>query len=324
MRLPHEPPQEAEISDPSGERVPLGTQSRLIGHPDHRSPQLVGHSVETRSPLADLDVTGPGERVGNPQAPGQVPGARLERLPRHVELLRAVLADDLQRPVAGARRVGDRHEQALVRQLGEDGADPGGDRRRPAVEQFTRHRGGERRREHRDAAQHGLFPVVEQCVTPVQRGTQRTVPVVSARTAGQQVQPVCQAVLEPIEPERGVAGRRKLDRERNAVQRLAYRGDPAQIALHGFRPAGGGSTDEQLDRVRGLSVRPFDGQPRQGEDPFERNQKPGTRGGEHREVRRIRQEPFEEDDHAIQEVLAVVEDEQDLALSEPTRERVLR
>ena len=66
------------------------------------------------------------------QAPAQVPDERLDRLARVVEPIGAVLADRLQRAVAGPARLGDRDQQALVGQPGQDGRDGAGRHRRPA------------------------------------------------------------------------------------------------------------------------------------------------------------------------------------------------
>ena len=239
-------------------------------------------------------------------------GDRLAEAERHREVPQVVLErlDDLL--------VADR-----VREPGQRGPGRAVGRRRPAGQHGLRRGRGERGREHRDPAQHRPVGLVEQGVAPVERGPERTVPVVRARTAGQQVHPVGQPGFDPVQAERRDAGGGQLDRQRHAVKTPADGRDPGGIRLRQRAPGRGGAGQEQLHRVTRAAVAGRDAQARHREHPLERHQQPGAAGDQHRQPRAAREQPLEQHRHPVQQVLAVVQDQQRLPRRQPAEHGVL-
>ena len=157
-----------------------------------------------------------------------MPGGSLVSLARRVQLGGTVLADGLQRAVAGSGRVRGGDQQALIGEPGQRGRDRTAGRRRPAGQHGLRRGRGERGREHRDPAQHRPVGLVEQGVAPVERGPERAVPVVRPRAAGQQVHPVGQPGLNPVQAER---------RTRAAVSSIASATPSRPRQMAATRPA---------------------------------------------------------------------------------------
>ena len=104
-----------------GVGVPVGP----AGRPAQRGPEVVGHGVEPRPPLAAAGggVLGVGEGLGRRQAPPQVAVAGGVELAGVGQPFGPVLADGLQRPVPGAPGGGGGGQQTLVRQPGQPGHD---------------------------------------------------------------------------------------------------------------------------------------------------------------------------------------------------------
>src|SRR5260370_17259406 len=88
----------------------------LPGCPPQRSPEVIGHRVETGPPATGGGRGVLGQPGGGGQAPAQMVSPCRGELTGRGELLGTVLADRLQYPVPGAaRRRGD-DQQALIRQ----------------------------------------------------------------------------------------------------------------------------------------------------------------------------------------------------------------
>ena len=281
LRLAGHAAGEAQLGQTDRQPVRLRAVSSISRRPGQRTPQLVGDLIERGPP-------GTGELAGRElessaliQAPTQVARECLDRLACVLEPLDAVLADGFQGAVASPARPRDRDQQALVGEPGQDGRDSAGRHRRPTGQNHRRRGSGERAGENRDPAQHRLIGFVQQCVTPVERRAQRTMPVVDPRAAGQQPQPVGQPSFEPVEPERREPGGGQLDRQRHAIEAPADGGDAFLVVGRQRTPAGCCPPEEQLDRVTRATVVRFDGQPGHREHPFEGNQQPGPAGGEH-------------------------------------------
>ena len=89
-------------------------------------------------------------------------------------------------------------------------------------------------------------------------------------------------------------------------------------------PPAAARAEEQLDRVTRAAIVGFDGQPGHREHPFEGHQQPGPAGGEHGQPGTAGEQPFQQDHHAVQQVLAVVQHEQRLPLGQPAEDVVRR
>ena len=263
------------------------------------------------------------EAAGGVQAPAQVADRSLVRLPFGGQLAGAVLPDGLQRAVPGPGHVRGRDQEALIGEPGQHGRDHAVGHRRPAGTHRHRRRRGERSREHRYPAQYRLAGLVQQGIAPVKRGPQRAMPVIRPSAAGQQVHPVRQPGLDPVQAQRREARGRQLDRQRHAVEPPADGGDPVRVACSKRSPGRRRAHPEQLHRITRPAVAGLDGQPGHREHPLEWHQQPGAAGDQHRQPRAARQEPLKQDWHPIQQVLAVVQDQQHLSLRQPSEDGVL-
>ena len=88
-------------------------------------------------------------------------------------------------------------------------------------------------------------------------------------------------------------------------------------------PGRGRPRREQLHRVTRAAVAGRDGQPGHTEHPLERHQQPGAAGDQHRQPRAAREQPLEQHRHPVQQVLAVVQDQQRLPRRQPAEDGVL-
>ena len=134
------------------------------------------------------------------------------------ELFQRVLAHRLQQPVSRSATCAFGHHQRLVDQQGElvehlvalDVAAAGD--RLGGVEVEPAH-------EHRQPAEQDPFGLGQQRVRPIHRGAQRLLAAHrGARTAGQQPEPVMQAVEDLGQRQRAHPCRGELDRQRHAVE----------------------------------------------------------------------------------------------------------
>ncbi len=134
---------------------------------------------------------------------------------------------------------------------------------------------------------------------------------------------------EPVQTERGQAGRGQLDRQRHPVELAADLGDLAQMpGLRG--PAHcGGPVEEQGNRVWRTGVGgaavvvSFEGQRRNRVDPLEGHQEPGSAGSQHAHVRAARQQALDERCHPAGEVLTVVHYQQGAAIGQGGEHRLV-
>ena len=95
------------------------------------------------------------------------------------------------------------------------------------------------------------------------------------------------------------------------------------VRLRQRAPGRGGARQEQLHRVARAAVAGRDAQARHREHPLERHQQPGAAGDQHRQPRAAREQPLEQHRHPVQQVLAVVQDQQRLPPREPAEHGVL-
>ena len=142
-----------------------------------------------------------------------------------LELLERVLADRLEHPEArlAVGVFAQPQQQALLDQRVEVFEHVG-----RAVGVADRGRGLEPQAadEHAQAPEQRLLPLEQQVVAPGDRVAQRPLALVGVlRAAGQQGQPLVEPAQERLRRERPHARRRQLDRERQAVEPPADRGD---------------------------------------------------------------------------------------------------
>jgi hypothetical protein len=233
-----------------------------------------------------------------------VPGLDRRELARQLELFLAVVADGLQRAIAGRRTALD-DEQAVVGQPSQ----PVGYHRTVDVRGCDGVCGVdvEPGREDGNAPQQRLVGGIEQAVAPGDRVPDRTMPAGNRRAADvQEAQPLVQAGLQPVEAEGRVPGRGQFDRQGHAVQRLAERAQATRIreVLAGCL-AGAGK--EQRHRVA------VDGQPRHRVETLVGKQKSGAAGRQHGDAGTAGDDRLDAGAHGLHEVLAVVQHEQPVA-----------
>jgi hypothetical protein len=149
------------------------------------------------------------------------------------------------------------------------------------------------------------------------------VPVVGARSAGQQPQLVGEPPGETVEAERRQAGGGQLDRQREAVELPADLGDSATLRrVH--RPAHRrGPVQEQGDRIRPTAVL-GERERRDHEGPLERDHQPGSAGGQHAQARAAGEQALDERGHPVAEVLAVVQHQQRMAVRQRGHHRLVQ
>ena len=134
------------------------------------------------------------------------------------------------------------------------------------------------RGERRCHAQHRSLAGSEQFVAPVDRRTQRAVPVVGSCADVEDVQARPERTGERVEAETGDPGRRQLDPQRHAVEGGADLRDGLQIG-NCARAVGTGSDhplDEQRHRVVGVGG--AEREARHGHDVLERQHQAQSAG----------------------------------------------
>ena len=240
-------------------------------------------------------------------------------LPGVRQLLCRVLPDGLQEPVADLVAAALGHDEGLVDELADElepvrvtvpGApadDPDGGVDVEAVG------------EHRQRAQRRLLGTGQQVVAPIQRGAQRLLAGRSrAGTAGQQREAVAEPSRYLSDAEHPQSSRGQLEGQRDALQPAADLGDDGRVVLRQgeLRTRLTGTIAEQLDRLRGSHVsrrarrlvghrkgrhrnRDLAGQPEQL-----------PAGGEHPDALSVPQDGLDEGRDRVEDVLAVVEQQQ--------------
>ena len=312
------------------ERSDLGEAVRRLGvQPgDHPEPAGCGRHPVRRRRVTRRDrpaqYRGDVVRLGaEPRDPLQLPGAPqlrfgglhqlddqrrvggLDRraLARVVQLLRGVLADRLQHPVPG-RRSGYRDDQRLLDQCGEHVE------RRVARTAHPRRRVlGRAAGEDRQPPRQRALGFVEQVPAPVDDRTQGLVPRRSRpRAVREQPEPVAEAAADLVDRERAQASRRQFDRQRLPVELTADlgHGRPQRGGDREARRHGGGPIGEQAYRV-------VVGQGVDGMQHLTRHTERLAARREDPQAGRSDQEGFGEPRGGVDEVLAVVQHEQELA-----------
>ena len=241
---------------------PVGEERRR--HPDRRprlgleaplegGPEIVELRIEAVEPvdhrraahrLLGLDREG--------RVHGQVTVRHGGRLAGRDELFARVLADRLEHPVPHRVAVHE-HERAIdeagqtvfqvegIHPAGVVADDPGRHRDRPAPA------------EHRQAPEQAAVLVVEEVPAPIDHRVERLLARDGRPAApGQQTEPVAQPHRDVVRRHRRDARRRELDRQRDAVESLADLDDRGHvgIAKRERRVGGGGPLGEQPDGLR--------------------------------------------------------------------------
>ncbi len=267
------------------------------------------------------------EFVCQPAIVGAVPPAHGRFFTTAAQLLPAVLGDGLQQPVALVP-LGDvaRHDR-LVDQCGQV---PGDILSRKHVVTTDALRGAQHdpSREHRKAFPQPPFRFGAQLVAPFQRGSQRVVP-----WRGRAVADVEKIVtmVEPVEQrrrrERAHPNRGQFDRQRQTVQtrtqfhdvRGVLGGDP-EVRVHRNR-----TLAEQLDRLGRsgvpIAVAAVDGERRNEEDMLPADPQRFAAGDQDAQRRAGRQQISSEHRALVEEVLAVVQNQQQIARPQILGER---
>ena len=350
LRLAEEAPGEAGGGEHLGQRERLGPQVGVVG-PHQRGAGVVGDAVEVVAPggelagqgqrLAERDVGPPIERIDLGRRPGvMTPADRGQLVGLVVDAVGAlgggllghagepVLADRVEHAVAGAL-AGRGEQQAVLRQPGEAGLHrrlavrPGGVGPVRVAGHRRRGLGRERGGEDRHPPQQGLVGRVEQAVAPIDGRAQRLVALVDAGPARQQVEPLAEAPLDAVEAERGQPGGGQLDGEGAAVEAPADLADARPV---GRRERGGAGLPRPLEEQRHrVALVPLarERQTGHGEHPLERQHQPGLGGGEHGHARAPPEQSLHEHPDAGDQVLAVVEHEQGLAVGQVGEDVVL-
>ena len=158
--------------------------------------------------------------------------------------------------------------------------------------------------EDRQAGERLLLVGFQQVVRPVDRGPQRLV-AFDAPTAGQQPEPLAQAMVELVDREHPHAGCRQLDGEWDAVQPVAHPGHrvPIVVSERQRRVGVGGTAGEELERRRLVERR-------HGHELLARDPQtfPARRQDRHRGPRT--QTGLRDPSRLLEQVLAVVEHEE--------------
>ncbi len=258
--------------------------------------QVVDDRVEVTPPLA----VQPGLQFGTGRGgPPQVPPLDLGPLTARVELVRGERSHGLQQPPS-APRAALAHDEALV----DESAEHVGDR---AAGSTGRHRGDPRQvepaDEDRQTAEQLSFVPRQQVVAPVEHRAQGPVPLDRPAVGGQHPQAVVECGEQPVGAERRAAGGRELDRQRQAVQPAAEFGDEGLIGREAG-VSGGGPVEEQPRGVGGQRQR------LDRHRPLARYAGPLPAGDQHRHGGTGRQQPLDELGRGVDEVFAVVQDQQ--------------
>jgi hypothetical protein len=181
-----------------------------------------------------------------------VPSGHLVELAALGELLERVGPHRLEQPVARGRAGGLHDDERFCGQVRDAVLDRGRAEARGGRDRARRLQ-REAAREDGEAMQDGPLDGGEQLVAPVERRPQGLVPRQRGPVAaGEQPESIVQTGGELVHPERGGAGRRQLDRERDAVEAPTDRARDRRAArvqeeapVHRLRPR-----HEQLDRGR--------------------------------------------------------------------------
>ena len=260
---------------------------------------------------------------------GQSPGAvgRLDRGPLAMldEPVEAVLADGLQHPVARHRGRVIQGDERLVHELTEE-------RDRVARAAPGRHGdrldGIERRAadEHRQQSEHPALRLGQQVVAPVERGLERLLAGQRRPAAAdQEVEAIVQTIGDRGDGEDGDARRGELDGQGQTVEVMAQARDGRRVleGEHEGRIDRLGALDEEPDRVDrhelrrvDLGIRVRDRQRRHAEDDLARDPEGLTAGGQDPHAGAAPEERLRDRRARVDQVLAVVEDEQDLAIAQ--------
>ncbi len=304
-----------------GRRGPPGRGRTRGAGPGQRGPQVVDHPVD-RSPPGVVDVVvARVEGAGGGDAPGQVAGPGGVGLgPAHG--VHGVLAHHLQHPVAGLAGRAHGDQQALVDQAGQGvghrrgvgglalGLVAGVVLGAGAGDHVDGRRGGERGGEGRHPAQDGPVLGRRQVVGPVERGPQRPVALVGPAPPGQHPQAVAEPGLQPVEADRRQPGGGQLDGERHAVERPADARHPRPVVgrIEGHAHGGGPGQEQGHGVARRLDL--VDRQARHRERALEGQHEADAAGGQHGEPGAPGEQALDQGRHPVDQMLAVVEDQQ--------------
>jgi hypothetical protein len=251
-----------------------------------------------------------------------VPPPNLVAHTRVVEVFERVLADGLEQPVArGAIGLFLGNHQRLVDELPEtvDHIELGSGVDRHRLRRVQ----GEPAREHAQAVEQCLLVGVEQCVRPVNRGSECLVTLHRrARPAGEETESLVDASRDLTRRHHAGAGGGQLDRERDAVEAAADLRDgghvlvgrseatarvprPVHEELHGV-------ARKERGRVRIVVV---DVERSHHEEAFTAHAESFATGREHAHRRAGSEDRVDEPRRRHDQVLAVVEHEQELAVA---------
>ncbi len=102
--------------------------------------------------------------------------------------------------------------------------------------------------EHRHGAEQPLSLIGQQVVAPGDRLAQGPVPMVLAGSSRQDLQAVAEPGHQPVDPQRGIARRRELDRQRHALEPAAEESRLTRVRT-GRRPGRVGPLHEERDGI---------------------------------------------------------------------------
>ncbi len=187
--------------------------------------------------------------------------------------------------------------------------------------------------EDAELAQQARLPLGQQVVAPVECRAQRALPGQRRAAAGGEIfEPVVEQRRDFRRVEHDRARRRKLDRERDAVEPPADGGDRAEILLvmPEVRAQRLGAGHEQLDR--GVIERAFGGglqfrrhaERRDAIDMLAVDAQPFAAGGENDGARAAGDDGLDQPRHGIDDMLAIVENEQQAPRADRARNRLRR
>ena len=172
----------------------------------------------------------------------------------------------------------------------------------------------ERTREDREPGQQRLLRFGKQVVRPVERGAQGPVALDARPSApGQQAEHVVEAIGDLGRTQRAGPGRRQLDRQRNAVEAAADPGDG--LGVSGGVEDGARLLGPQDEQLHGGTV-VVHAQRRSPTRSLALDVERLPRGGQHLDRRTRRHDSAGDLRGGVQQVLAVVEDQEGIAKSE--------
>ena len=239
-----------------------------------------------------------------------------------VQLLLRVLAHRLQQSVPGSVPGVLRDQQRLV------------DQQRQLIEHLVSLRVGigiggdgvccvevEAIGEHGQPPEQHPFPIGQQGVRPIHRSAQRLLAAhCGARTAGQQPERIAQGAQDLVGRQRPNARSGQLDGQRQSVEATADLGDDLRV-LRCHAELGLGAARAVTEQFQGVV-----GERQRGHPPAHLSGHPDrfTTGGEQRQGRAHPQQPGDDVGRGVQQVLAVVEEHQHLAVADEVRDHVHR